>query len=317
VPDTLASVLAPALPTIESALAARGLLDASALERVRRLEAESGERADRIAAKLGLVSERDLALAYADLLGSPLLAAADFPAEPVAPDRVRPAFARHARLVPLSEEAEDGGAITVAMADPFDQAALRALEFALAKPVLRRAALPADVEAALERLYGEGRSAMARLGDVAAEAPREDEVGESDLERLRDAASEAPVIRLVHALITRLEATEAGLRARVRIDGVLCEVEPPPVRLRAAVVSRVKIMARLNIAERRLAQDGRIRGGAPGPRHLLASHRLPARPVQPCQMRQRYSPCRICSGLSRLRPRTRPPRIASCCACRP
>jgi general secretion pathway protein E len=96
-----------------------------------------------------------------------------------------------------------------------------------------------------------------------------DEGLELDVERLKDLASEAPVIRLVSHLIANageqrasdihIEALEHGLRARYRIDGVLQEIEPPPSRFRAAIVSRIKIMARLNIAERRLPQDGRIK----------------------------------------------------------
>src|SRR5262249_47141759 len=90
-----------------------------------------------------------------------------------------------------------------------------------------------------------------------------------DVNRLRDLASEGPVIRLVNALITRaiegrasdihIEPAQNRLAVRYRIDGVLMEVTPPPLRLRSAIISRIKIMARLNIAERRLPQDGRIR----------------------------------------------------------
>src|SRR5690242_21872687 len=90
---------------IESVLTSRGLLSGAALERVRRLEAESGERIDLIAAKLGLVSDRDLAEAYASLLGSPVLTREEFPPEAVAPDRLRPAFLKRARLIPLAETA--------------------------------------------------------------------------------------------------------------------------------------------------------------------------------------------------------------------
>ena len=89
------------------------------------------------------------------------------------------------------------------------------------------------------------------------------------MERLKDLASEAPVIRLVNTIITRavemvasdihLESTETDLRVRYRIDGMLREMDSPPARLRSAIISRVKIMAKLNIAERRLPQDGRIR----------------------------------------------------------
>jgi general secretion pathway protein E len=250
--------------SIGAVLASRGLLSGAALERARRLEAESGERIDRVAAKLGLVSERDLAAAYAELIGSPIVAAADFPTEPVAAQRIGRAFLKQARLIPL---AESETVLVAAMADPLDDAAARALEFALDKEVHRRVALPADIEAAYERLYGEGRSAIDRIYDAAGE--REDEDRDADLERLKDLASEAPVIRLVNALITRavemgasdihLEPGESRLRLRYRIDGVLREIEPPPARLKSAIVSRLKIIAKLNIAERRLAQDGRIR----------------------------------------------------------
>jgi general secretion pathway protein E len=252
------------LSGIEAVLASRGLLFGAALERARRLEAQSGERIDRVAAKLGLVSERDLAAAYAELIGSPVVVVADFPAEPVAPGRIRRTFLKQARVIPLTEHETT---LVVAMADPLDDGAARALEFALDKEVRRRVALPADIESAYERLYGEGRSAIDRISDAAGE--REDEDRDTDLERLKDLASEAPVIRLVNALITRavemgasdihLESGESRLRLRYRIDGVLREIEPPPARLKSAIVSRLKIMAKLNIAERRLAQDGRIR----------------------------------------------------------
>ena len=249
---------------IESVLTSRGLLSGAALERVRRLEAESGERIDLVAAKLGLVSDRDLAQAYASLLGSPLLSPQEFPAAPVAPDRLRPAFLKRTRIIPL---AETDSAIVLAMADPLDEASAGAVEFAVGKSVERRAAVPTDVDAAHERLYAEGRSAIDRIYEAAGE--RDDSDRESDLERLKDLASEAPVIRLVNTLVTRavemlasdihLESTENELRARYRVDGVLREIESPPGRLRNAIISRVKIMAKLNIAERRLPQDGRIR----------------------------------------------------------
>jgi general secretion pathway protein E len=249
---------------IQSVLTARGLLSGAALERVRRLEAESGERIDLIAAKLGLISDRDLAQVYASMVGSELLGPHEFPAEPVAPDRLRAAFLKRARIIPI---AETNAAVVVAMADPLDAASVRAVEFATGKAVERRAAVPTDIDAAHDRLYGEGRSAIDHIYEAAGE--RDDSDRDSDLERLKDLASEAPVIRLVNTLITRavemvasdihLESTETELRVRYRVDGMLREMDSPPARLRSAVISRVKIMAKLNIAERRLPQDGRIR----------------------------------------------------------
>lgn len=249
---------------IQSVLTSRGLLSDAALERVRRLQQESGERIDLIAAKLGLISDRDLAQAYSQLLGSPVLTPADFPPEPIAAERLRAVFLKRARVIPI---AETDSSVVTGMADPLDDATARAVEFAIGKSVVRRAALPADIDAAHERLYGGGRSTIDQIYEAAGE--RDDTERASDLERLKDLASEAPVIRLVNTLITRavemvasdihLESTETDLRVRYRIDGMLREMETPPARLRSAIISRIKIMAKLNIAERRLPQDGRIR----------------------------------------------------------
>ena len=253
----------PSPRDVKDALDRRGFLSESARERLGRRETESGERPDHIVVKLGIVSDADLASVYADLLGVPVLKALEFPAEPVAVQRIRAPFLKRARVIPLSE---DEASVTIAMADPLDEVSVRAIEFSLEKSVIRRAALPTDIEAAYERLYGEDRRTHSQ---VLEENQGEDEDRDADLERLKDLASEAPVIQLVHMLITRaverrasdihIESAQNRLRVRYRIDGVLHDVDPPPGRLKSAVVSRIKIMARLNIAERRLAQDGRMR----------------------------------------------------------
>jgi general secretion pathway protein E len=257
-----ANVLAVPWRPAETLAEIDALLPPGVAERARRVQAESGRRLDLIAAKLGLISDADLALLYATQLGEPVLASANYPAGPVAADRLRTSYFRHTRLLPI---AEDDRSCTLAMADPLDDQAARAIEFALEKPVVRRVGLPADIEAAIHRLY----SPVAPSVETADADNRPDEARDADLDRLRDLASEAPVIRLVNAMIAdavarrasdiHVEATEAGLRVRLRVDGVLCHADPPAPRLRAAIISRIKIMARLNIAERRLAQDGRIR----------------------------------------------------------
>lgn len=244
-------------------LTRRGKLAPAALERAQRLVRERGERLETVLIRLGLVAERDVADALAALLGLPLAEAADFPAEPVLPERINRKFLRHTRCLPLAC-GDDG--LALAMADPLDAQAVEAVMLAVRQPVLRRVALPSDLEAAWERLYGEGRSSVGAIVD---EIGGHLDDAEDDVERLKDLASEAPVVRLVNLLIARavearasdihLDPTETGLRVRYRLDGVLREVDSPPARLRAAVVSRIKIMARLDIAERRLAQDGRIR----------------------------------------------------------
>ncbi len=162
--------------------------------------------------------------------------------------------------------ASDDTGCTVALADPFNDFTRPAIEAALGLTVSIAVAVPIELEAALNRLYPEFEDGggEALLEEVVAGEPSEE-----DAERLKDLASEAPVIRLVNQLIARAVETRASdvhvepfedrLRIRYRYDGVLHEVEPPAAGLRAAVISRIKIMARLDIAERRLPQDGRIR----------------------------------------------------------
>jgi general secretion pathway protein E len=246
------------------ALVERGILDRRALERALRVRAESREGLTALLPKLGLVAERELAAAIALHLGLPLVGPEDYPAEPLLADKVSVRFLRDSRVLPI---AEDEAGIAVAMADPLDAYARDAIGLLVGREVRVSVAVPAELEAAIDRLYGGARTAAAEA-DMA-DGLTGDASLDTDVERLKDLASEAPVIRLVNQLVTRavearasdihIEPFESGLRIRFRIDGLLREVETLPLRLRAAVVSRVKIMARLNIAERRLPQDGRIK----------------------------------------------------------
>ena len=248
-----------------ASLVDNGAIDRRTLDRARRVAAETGARLDQVLTQLGLVSDRGLAEAMAQLIAAPLVGAADYPDAPLFHDRLKPKFLRRVRALPIA--AGDDRA-TLAMADPLDVFTRNAVAAALGRSVAIAVAVPIELEAALERLYaelGEGSEAEEVLNDLVADA----EPAEEDAERLKDLASEAPVIRLVNQLIARAVETHASdvhlepfpdrLRIRYRYDGVLHEVEPPPARLQAAVISRVKIMARLDIAERRLPQDGRIK----------------------------------------------------------
>lgn len=173
-------------------------------------------------------------------------------------------FCAKSQIVPL---AEGPGELYLAMADPRDLFALEALRLMAGKPSVPRVGVPADIEAALDRLYGKGVSRISEL--VGGATPGADEGTAQDIERLRDMASEAPVIRLVSHMISRavdmrasdihIEPSEHKFSVRYRIDGMLREQDAPPSWLRAAVVSRIKLMAKLNIAETRLPQDGRIK----------------------------------------------------------
>jgi general secretion pathway protein E len=256
---------AEALARLGPVLIDSGAIDQRTLERARRVAAETGGRLDRVLTQLGLISERGLAETLAQLVSAPLVTPADYPEEALFVDRLRPKFLRKAHSMPIGESGERA---VLAMVDPLDVFTRNAAAAALGRPIAVAVAVPIELEAALDRLYsepveeGEGDTL---LGEVMTDA----EPAEEDAERLKDLASEAPVIRLVNQMIARAVETHASdvhlepfpdrLRVRYRYDGVLHEVEPPPARLQAAVISRVKIMARLDIAERRLPQDGRIK----------------------------------------------------------
>lgn len=235
------------------------------LERALRLQ-ESGEqgRIGSLLLRLGMVSERDLAEALATQLVLQVAELSDYPELPVLEERVAVRFLKESKALPLHEDADQ---LVLALVDPLDQYVINAFSLLTHRPINVKVALPQDMEAAFERLYGTGKTSMGEIvGDI---ETRDDEGVSDDVQQLKDLASEAPVIRLVnlvigHALEARasdihIEPFENRLIVRYRVDGVMHEVESPPRRLSAAVISRIKIMANLDIAERRLPQDGRIK----------------------------------------------------------
>ena len=255
---------APERKRLGEILIERGKLDAAGLDRALRIQDESGEKLGVLLVTLGVVAQRDVSEALANQLGLPLVEAASYPELPILEERVSARFLRESRALPL---AEDETELALAMADPTDEYTVNAFEMVTGRKVRPQVAIPMELEAALERLYGAGKSALGQiLGDV---EQRDDLAFDADVQQLKDLASEAPVIRMVSLIITNaldtrasdihIEPFENRLIVRYRIDGVLHEVESPPRRLSAAVISRIKIMANLDIAERRLPQDGRIR----------------------------------------------------------
>nr|WP_255703416.1 type II secretion system ATPase GspE [Lysobacter sp. GX 14042] len=240
---------------------ARGALKSPDLVRARRLQAETGGGLLGLLGRLGLVSERDHAESSAQVLGLPLAdtrALPEFPPEDVA---LTPRFMKQFAACPV---AVDEGTVDLLAADPHDAYIVDAVRLATGREVRLQVGLRSEIVDLVERWHGQGRSAMGTIVETA-----EGESGDlDDVEHLRDLASEAPVIRLVNLLIQRavelrasdihIEPFENRLKVRYRVDGVLVDGESPPANLTAAVVSRIKIMARLDIAERRLPQDGRI-----------------------------------------------------------
>ena len=257
----------PAAPLLSSgldeALLASGKVSVDDLRKVRRFSSEKGERIERMLVELGFLSEDDLLPILASYHGVPMGRALEIPDEPPSLEHVSVEYMRSLRILPI--RAADG-VLRLAMADPGDTNTIEVLEQVtglVVEPVLVR---PRDLLDRFETIYGEGEGGTEGGDESGIEILTEDE---EDVEHLRDMASEAPVIRLVNQTLSRaveqrasdihVEPFENELRVRYRIDGVLHDQDPPPRNLTAAIISRIKLMAKLNIAERRLPQDGRIK----------------------------------------------------------
>lgn len=164
-------------------------------------------------------------------------------------------FLRHHAALPLTM---DSDSIDVAFANPLDDTAIRGIEFSTSRKVTALIATYADIEAALAEFGGASEFQEQFVNHTSA----------ASLDTLRDLASDAPAIRFVQRIITlavdrrasdiHIEPTESALKIRFRLDGVLQDIESLSVSYAGPVVSRVKVMAHLNIAERRLPQDGRL-----------------------------------------------------------
>ena len=249
-------------------LLARGKVSEDELDRVLRLQAASArpEKLGNLLTTLGVVSARDIAQALAVQADLPYVETSAFPEMPILEERISARFLRDSRALPVEE---DEDTLTLAVADPFNDFVRHSFELVSNRKVHCVVAVGTDIDTAIERLYGGGRTSVGSLTDGDLEARIDADALGDDIQQLKDLASEAPVIRLVSLIITNaletrasdihIEPFENRLIVRYRIDGVLHEIESPPKRQAAAVISRIKIMANLDIAERRLPQDGRIR----------------------------------------------------------
>ena len=241
-------------------LCAAAAIDEAGFLRSRRAAQKTGERFDAILTKLGLLSEGDLTAQLARYLGMQLATPNELPARPVLEESISSNFVRRHAALPLDFRDRR---LTLAVADPFDEEPLRALRYLIGHEIALKIIAPSDLERATAAIYP-----AIDERKLTADA-RENDADEGDLQRLKDLANEAPVIRLVNQIIAgaveakgsdiHVEPSPDGLVVRIRIDGVLRTSQRLPPGMRAVVTSRIKIMAKLDIAERRLPQDGRIK----------------------------------------------------------
>src|SRR5438552_14233651 len=231
----------------------------------------TGERLGEALVALSAVTKDDVLKALAVQNNLPYLFRGELPSPLPVVKNLSPKYLRQYVVCPIAVE---GGLLTVATADPLNPMIVDDLRQSTGLDVRIVVSPGEGILEAIDRTYDGAATPLQRIVE-GLEEERGPE-GEEDVNHLRDMAFEAPVIRLVNLLVESAIAAEASdihiepfedtLRVRYRIDGILFDQESPPRRLRDAVTSRIKLMAEMNIAERRLPQDGRIRVTVPGRR---------------------------------------------------
>jgi general secretion pathway protein E len=253
-------------------LVREGLTTPDAIERALARQRTTGERFGEALVALGAVSAEDVLRALAIQQDLPFMSRDELPSALPVLKNLSAKYLRTYAVCPVSVE---GGQLTVATADPLNPVVVDDLRQSTGLAVKLVVSPPDAIAEAIDRTYdGANASALQRIVEGIDDEGGPD--GDEDVNHLRDMAFEAPVVRLVNLLVENaitqeasdihIEPFEDTLRIRYRVDGILYDQEAPPRRLQAAVTSRIKIMAEMNIAERRLPQDGRIRVNLHGTR---------------------------------------------------
>jgi general secretion pathway protein E len=213
----------------------------------------------------GILTDEQFRSALEEFFGVPFAKKDDYPQEALLINHLSIPFMKGSKFIPARLTDKE---LTVIMGNPLDFYTVDAIRLATGCNVTVLAGTETEILGAIERSYGTGIASMEKIIEDIDSIPEYRSEDEEDIHHLRDMASEAPVIRLVNLIITRaiemrasdihFEPFEEQFRVRYRIDGVLHDVDSPPKRLQPAIVSRIKIMTKMNIAERRLPQDGRI-----------------------------------------------------------
>ncbi|MFN3286361.1 MAG: type II secretion system ATPase GspE, partial [bacterium] len=237
-----------------------GLLNETQLQQALEIQARTGERLGRILVRMGLISEEDLAKAIGVQWGYPYVSLGN---TPVDPDVVRLVPQHIASRHKVLAFGRNGDRLLVALVDPLNLLALDDVRLVTGMDVEARITTEDELMQAINKYYHVG--SIFEQAVATEEEAAEEEVS---IDRLREMVDEAPVVKLVNVILDQairegasdihIEPHRNGLHVRYRIDGVLHDVMSPPKNLKAALTSRIKIVANLDIAERRRPQDGRI-----------------------------------------------------------
>ncbi|HOT74788.1 MAG TPA: type IV-A pilus assembly ATPase PilB [Candidatus Wallbacteria bacterium] len=247
------------------ALLQDGLVNEEQLQKALEIQKQSGKRLGAVLVEMGVVTENDIVTVLGKQLGIPYINLSNYLIDPATVRIIPENIARRHQLIPINKV---GNKLTVAMVDPLNILAIDDIQFMTGLVVKPVVATSTDINEALNNAYGsEGKmdELMEDLGDIGKDANEGGDLG--NLEELDE--NDAPIIRLVNLVISNavtegvsdihIEPFDKDIRIRYRLDGDLRINMEPPKRAQAAITSRVKIMSQLDIAEKRLPQDGRIK----------------------------------------------------------
>lgn len=237
------------------------------LEKALEIQKKTGEKLGEILQKMGLVESREVYEALAEQLGTLYVDLDSYVIDPKVVTLLPEKFCRQYQVIPVGEE---GNTLILAMANPVDVMTIDRIRLMTKREIRPVVASPRDIEKALNAYYGVGETVEELIRETETKEgivlPEEEE--ELRIDQLKALGEEAPIIRVVNMIILQairsgasdihIEPQENEVRIRFRIDGILHDVTSTPIRVHPAIVSRVKILSRMNIAERRLPQDGRF-----------------------------------------------------------
>ena len=248
-------------------LVRKNVITSEQLEKALEEQKSSGERLGAVLTKLGLVKENELLTFMSNQYGIPSISLSEFDIDPGVLKLIPSEVVHKYRVVPLNLK---GSTLIIAMADPSNIFAIDDIKFLTGYRIEALAASESDIKTAMEKHYDSSPDMAEFMGKMDGETVEFLEEGEElDIGALSRASEDAPVVKLVNYVLTdaikkkasdiHIEPYEKSFRIRYRMDGVLYEMMKPPMKMKNALISRVKIMSKLDIAERRLPQDGRIK----------------------------------------------------------
>lgn len=251
--------------SLGESLVEEGIITSDQLKKAQEEEKRTGQRLRNVLVKSGLVDENDLVLFISDKLGIPRIELANYIVDPKVTELIPEAIARKYGMVPIFRI---GNRLTCAMTDPWNIFAIDEARAATNLVIEPAVATDAEIKKALNEHYGAKGSMEDLIKSIDEEKLGIDPTKEMDTKKLQGIVEEPLVIKLVNLIIMKaikegasdvhIEPEEHELKTRLRVDGILHEIDSPPKHLQSAIISRIKIMANLDIAERRLPQDGRF-----------------------------------------------------------